>query len=587
MASAPAIFEDWVRRFADVVRSADVEGIGALLVADSWWRDLLALRWEFCTLHGVGQITDALRRSLTEHPLTDIRVHTEVAARPAEFGDRVWVEGFFDFRTPLGTGRGVVRLVEDPDGRWRAWTVFTALQELDGLERSLGPRRPMGPEHLYGAHRRESWLDSRIATTSFKHREPQVVIIGAGQGGLAVAANLELMGIDTLAIERNARVGDNWRKRYHSLVLHDPVWANHLPYLPFPASWPVYMSKDKIADWFEFYASTMELNVWTSTELVGSDYDDESGTWTVRLRTKGGERELHPQHLVLATGASGEPNIPDVPGREEFHGVVYHSSEHQSGERMRGRKAVVIGACNSAHDIAQDLYEAGAKVTMVQRSSTYIISQRHGIPIIFGGLYYEDGLPTEYADLLNAATPWPIVQEFARGNTERIRQIDRALLDRLEKVGFKLNFGVDGGGLMSHAIRTQGGYYVDVGCSELVATRKIAVAQGAGVASFTPSGVALTDGRNLDADLVVFATGYTNMRDTAPRLFGDRIADRCRPALGLDELHEINTLWRDSGQPGLWFMGGPLAWTRIYSQYLALQIAAIQAGLRPGTLEPG
>lgn len=578
---ADRIFRSWLVGFGHALETGAVGSVVETLIADSWWRDLLALSWDFTTTHGAESIGAMLAGRLGEAQIFEVAPDDGVPAQLRTGAGRTWIEGFFEFRTTVATGRGVARLVVGDGGHWRGWTILTSAYELNGHEPALGRRRPLGPRHLYGRHAQENWLDRRIESSSYRTSDPQVVVIGAGQGGLAVAANLGLMGIDALLIDKGARIGDGWRTRYHSLVLHDPVWANHLPHLPFPRSWPVFMSKDKIADWFEFYASAMELNVWTSTELVASRYDDESQTWVLRLKTLGGERELRPKHVVLATGASGETYTPDIPGADRYRGEVYHSSRHRSGERMRGRRAVVIGACNSAHDIAQELYEAGARVTMVQRSSTYIMSQRNGIPVIFGGLYSEDGLPTEYADLLNSATPWPLVQEFAREQTVEIAERDRPLLDRLEAAGFKLNYGVDGGGLMSYAMRTAGGYYIDVGCSELIANREIAVKQGAGVAEFTPSGITLEDGTTLDADLVVFATGYSNMRETARRLFGDDVAERCEPVLGLDAGDEIRTLWRDSGQPGLWFMGGPLAWTRIYSRYLALQIVGVEAGYRP------
>ena len=118
---------------------------------------------------------------------------------------------------------------------------------------------------------RQSWLERREAEREFSDTEPQVVVVGAGQGGLTVAARLGQLGVDTLVVERNDRVGDNWRKRYHSLVLHDPVWYDHLPYLPFPDHWPVFTPKDKLADWFESYAAAMELNVWTGTEFLGGE----------------------------------------------------------------------------------------------------------------------------------------------------------------------------------------------------------------------------------------------------------------------------------------------------------------------------
>lgn len=584
---ADGTFRRWLSGLANALETRDSRLLGEVLIAESWWRDLLALSWDFTTVHGAPAIVAMVASRLDAVQIVNVLPDEAVPARLQTAGGRTWIEGFFDFQTKVATGRGVARLVVGDGGDWQGWTILTSAHELKGHEPALGHRRPLGPRHLYGRHAQENWLDRRIESSSYRTSDPQVVVIGAGQAGLAVAANLGLMGVDTLVIDKGARIGDGWRTRYHSLVLHDPVWANHLPHLPFPRSWPVFMSKDKIADWFEFYASAMELNVWTSTELVGSRYDDETDTWIVRLRTLGGERELRPKHVVLATGASGAPYTPDIPGADRYRGEVYHSSRHRSGERMRGRRTVVIGACNSAHDIAQDLYEAGARVTMVQRSSTYIMSQRNGIPVIFGGTYSEDGLPTEYADLLSSATPWPLVQEFAREHTADIAAQDRPLLDRLEAAGFKLNYGVDGAGLMSYAIRTAGGYYIDVGCSELIANREILVKQGAAVAEFTPSGIALDDGTTLDADLVVFATGYENMRETARRLFGDEVADRCQPVLGLDAGDEIRTLWRDSGQPGLWFMGGPLAWTRIYSRYLALQIAGVEASYRPKRRDDG
>lgn len=581
--NADAIFADWFDRFTTALESSDTAALSQLIAPDGWWRDLLALTWNLTTRHGADSIEPMLKEALGTVLVSNVRIDDEIAPRliqPSE--DVAWIEGFYTFETASVTGRGVVRLVS-VDGEWRAWTILTAVEDLKGYERALGTRRPEHPSRGPGSHvedTRKNWREQRTAKVAFENSQPDVVIIGAGQGGLAVAANLGLLGVDTLVLEKNERVGDSWRKRYRSLVLHDPVWADHLPYLPFPASWPIYTAKDKIADWLEFYASSMELNVWTSTELLSSAYDDATSSWTIRVRTENGERELRPRHVILSTGAAGEPNIPEIPGVRDFHGEVYHSSRHQSGGAWKGRKAVVVGACNSGHDIAQDLYESGAEVTLVQRSSTYIMSQKYGIPIIFGGLFFEGGLPTQYADLLSSAFPWPVVEDFGVGQTQAIAALDKELLDRLEAVGFKLNFGPNNGGLMPYALRNGGGYYINVGASELIADAKISVAQGSGVAKFTPTGIELDDGRAIEADLVVLATGYTNMRETARRLFGDAVADRCELVLGVGEDHELGALWKETGQPGFWFMGGPLAWVRIYSKYLALQIKGELVGLR-------
>ena len=148
----------------------------------------------------------------------------------------------------------------------KAFTLLTTLDELKGHEEPVNDRRPKGVRH--GAFRdRVTWAESRVreATELGYTVQPEVLIIGGGQGGIALGARLRQLGVPTIIVERNERPGDSWRKRYKSLALHDPVWYDHLPYLPFPASWPVFSPKDKIGDWLEMYAKVMELNYWGST----------------------------------------------------------------------------------------------------------------------------------------------------------------------------------------------------------------------------------------------------------------------------------------------------------------------------------
>ena len=161
----------------------------------------------------------------------------------------------------------------------RAWTLCTSLQELTGFEELIGPRRASGPSDLrdFG---RENWLDHRRKAAAYADRDPAVLVIGAGQAGLSIAARLGVLGVDTLMVDRNARIGDNWRNRYHSLTLHNEVFVNDLPYLPFPPNCPIYISKDKLANWLEFYAEAMELNCWMSTEFISGAYDEKAGRWT-------------------------------------------------------------------------------------------------------------------------------------------------------------------------------------------------------------------------------------------------------------------------------------------------------------------
>lgn len=577
-ASSQEVFEWWHGEFCAAMESGAVDRVLDLVSEDCYWRDLLALTWDLGTFHGTAAIREMLSGTLHAAAPSTFGLDTGHAPRAVPGAGGTTIEGFYLFETPTAWCRGVAKLVER-DGQWRATSVMTGVEDVKGHERAVGERRPTGPRHLDDASSKRNWKDRRDESATFADREPDVVVIGAGQGGLAVAANLGLMGVDTLILEKSERVGDGWRKRYHSLVLHDPVWADHLPYLTFPTSWPIYSAKDKIADWFEFYARAMELNVWTNAEMRESSYDEATGRWTLRILTTDGERVVHPMDVILATGAAAEVNLPEIPGRDSFGGISYHSSAHVSGADWSGKKAVVIGAGNSAHDIAQDLYEAGAETTMVQRSSTHIVSQEFGIPAIFGANFTETGPPTEYADLLACSTPWPQVLELAVEGTRQTKENDARLLASLEAVGFALNDGPNGTGLLGFALEKGGGYYIDVGCSRLIASQKVKLAAGSGLAEFTPTGVRLEDGRELDADVVVLATGYKNMRETARRLFGDGVADRCPDVLGIGADGEIGGLYRRTGVAGFWFMAGPLAWVRIYSKHLALQIVATQKGV--------
>ena len=576
----------WLARFGAALEERDSGAVEGLFLPDGWWRDLLAFTWDLRTFSGSRAIAEAFRSTLdTIRPsrfgLTPGKDPALVEPAP---GMR-WVQAFFDFETAIGRGVGFLRLMPagtEPSAPWKAWTVLTTLDELKGFEEPSGPRRAHGVAH--GEHRgRRSWLEQRRDEQSLTGGDPTVVVVGAGQGGLTIAARLKQLGVDTLVVERNPRVGDNWRNRYRSLVLHDPVWYDHLPYLPFPAHWPVFTPKDKLADWFESYASAMELNVWVGAEFLGGDYDnDDAGRWVVRIHQPDGtERTLRPRHVVLATGINGVPHVPEIPGTSDFAGVWCHSSDHISGRNFAGRRAVVVGSGTSGHDIAQDFYEQGVDVTLVQRSSTYVLSSKNGIAVLLGGLYEEGGPPVEDADLMLSSFPFPVVGRQHVGATKVLAEMDAELLAGLEGAGFKLDFGEDGSGLFMKLLTRGGGYYIDVGASTLIADGKIKLKQGVGIERLEPDGVVFTDGTTLRADIVVLATGYQNMRESARALLGDDVADRCQPVWGLDHEGELRTIWRRSGHPGLWFMGGNLQQARTYSKFLALQIKAIEEGLIP------
>lgn len=578
--SADEIAAAWLERFGRALEDADVDALAGLFATDCWWRDTLALTWDLRSLHGWEQI-----RPVVEERAHQTGFHTfalapgKTPALVAPEGAEPWVQAFFVFETEVAHGRGVVRLIHE-DGEWRAWTVLTDMEDLIGHEESFTKLADAGNhEYTDAVEGRLTFPEWREKQREFADQDPTVLVIGAGHSGLMLAARLEHLGLPTLVVDRQERLGDNWRRRYHSLALHDAYWASQFPYLPFPNNWPVFTPKDMIADWIEAYAWILQLRTWTRTEVLKADYDASQKRWTVRLRREGEELTLRPKHLVFATGNSGDAWMPDVPGAERFRGEIVHSSRHEGGESVRGKKVVVVGSATSAHDIAQDAYEMGAaSVTMVQRGDTYIMTAKNGTPIFYRDAYSETAPPVDEADMLFTGTPYRLHARLARGATKTIAELDRPLLDALEEAGFGLTYGEDWGGLLPISLVRAGGYYIDKGCCQLVADRKIRLQRGE-IAELTETGVVYSDGTVEEADIVAFATGWLNMREAARPICGDAVTDRISLVWGLDDEGELRSTFRQSGHPNLWFFAGAFMQCRPHSKHTALQILGVELGL--------
>jgi len=572
------ITERWLAQFERALGEGDDALLQTLFHADSHWRDVLALTWRIITVNGAGAILRELRKHGEEARPRSFKVPSHRASpRTVTRAGTESIEAIFTFETTEGRGSGVVRLRPEPDDAPKAWTLLTALDEIKGHEEELGRSLPQGKPYSRDFHG-PNWLDNRQAATGYTGRDPAVLVVGGGQAGLSAAACLTQLGIDTLIVDREKRIGDNWRKRYHALVLHNQVHVNHLPYMRFPPNWPAYIPKDKIAGWFEAYAESMELNYWTATEFEGGSYDQKSGRWSVVLqRADGSKREMHPRHIVLATGVSGIPNVPDIPTLRNFSGKVLHSSQYDEGDAWKGKNVLVIGSGNSGHDIAQDLYSSGAKVTLVQRSSTLIVNVEPSAQLPYA--LYDEGPSLEDCDLITASIPLAVAKRSHILLTQQAKDLDKDLLDGLERKGFKLDFGEDGTGWQFKYLTRGGGYYFNVGCSDLIVKGEIGVAQFSDIASFVADGAQMRSGRTIPADLVVLATGYKGQEHLVGKLFGDEVATRVGPIWGFDDGDELRNMFTRTPQPGLWFIAGSFAQCRIYSKYLALEIKASEIGL--------
>ncbi len=575
--------QDMLDSLNAALEEGDAQAASALFATDSYWRDLIAVTWNLKTVEGPAEVQDMLAAQLK---------HTKPGGFAIQKGELPGEDGgvitaWITFETAAGRGWGLMRL---KDGR--IWTLLTAMQELKGFEENRGTRRPMGAEHG-AAKNRKSWKENREAEAAELGYtdQPYTVIIGGGQGGIALGARLRQLGVPTIVLDKHDRPGDQWRSRYKSLCLHDPIWYDHLPYIKFPDNWPVFTPKDKVGDWLEMYTKVMEINYWTRSEVQKASFDEASGTWEVKVNRGGEEVTLRPTQLVLATGMSGKANLPSFPGMESFKGTIQHSSQHEGPDAWTGKKVVVVGSNNSAHDICAALWEADADVTMVQRSSTHIVRSDTLMDIGLGALYSEEavagGMTTEKADMVFASLPYRIMHEFQIPLYDQMRERDAEFYAGLEKAGFDLDWGDDGSGLFMKYLRRGSGYYIDVGASQLIIDGEVKLVKGQ-VERFDETGVVLADGTHLDADLVVMATGYGSMNGWAADLISQEVADKVGKVWGLGSdttkdpgpwEGEQRNMWKPTQQQNLWFHGGNLHQSRHYSLYLALQLKARMEGL--------
>ena len=570
-------------KFDAALAAGDVETVGKMFAPECYWRDLVSFTWNIRTLEGRDEITAMLRACQAK-----VGPHNWALAENETVTETDGVtEAWFTFETEVGRGYGLMRFKQEG-----IWTLLTTLVELKGHEEHQGFTRPRGAAH--GVHPgAKTWKERRDEETAAlgKTVQPYVVIIGGGQGAIGLGARLRQLDVPTIIVEKNAKPGDSWRKRYKSLCLHDPVWYDHLPYIDFPKNWPVFSPKDKIADWLEMYARVMELNYWGSTTAKHAKYDPAKKEWTVTVERDGREIILRPKQLVFATGMSAKPNMPGFKGMESFKGEQHHSSAHPGPDACKGKRVVVIGSNNSAHDICAALWENGVDVTMVQRSSTHIVRSEPLMEIGLGDLYSERavraGMTTNKADLIFASLPYRIMPALQKPVYDRIRKLDAKFYAALERAGFKLDFGDDESGLFMKYLRRGSGYYIDVGASQLIIEGKIKLASGQ-VEAITPEGARLDSGKLIPADVIVYATGYSSMNGFVEDLCGKAMAEKVGKVWGLGSdttkdpgpwEGEQRNVWKPTQQDALWLHGGNLHQSRHYSQFLALQLKARQVGI--------
>ncbi|KAH8664907.1 hypothetical protein BGZ61DRAFT_367151 [Ilyonectria robusta] len=604
-----AIAESFVNSFAKVIESQDVDAIVDFIYRDGYWKDVELLTWDIRSLHGHDLIRPMLKVRLPKTEIKNIKLNDQIPPSLETLGDDLsFIIIHLEFDFLHGTGVGVMRLspfmaktgsaaeLADVDS-WKIYTIGTALETVQGWDAESGDKMryqhakvhdPLGQGRAYEEIRQ----DELQGNEGF---DPTVVIVGAGHTGLAMAARCKVLGIPHLIIEKEDRAGYSWASRYATLSLHGPTFTNHLPCLPFPHWFPVFMPAPQLARFLQSYADIMDLNIWTKSEIDGRNavYDEEQGRWTVSVtREDGTKRVLHPRHLMIATGISGTlPSIPKVPGMAEFEkngGLVVHSSRHRTGPDWKGKKCIVVGAATSAHDISYELSEKGCEVTMIQRSATHVMSVEKSVRHFFRSRELTNrrgGLPVELLDQTNFLRhPFPVEYELLPRGQTKARELDRDLLESLKKVGYRLHDGYHGGGAYSMFLFDQGGFYWDTGCCQLIADKTVRLVHSE-IDRFTKDGVVYKDSTSQEADVVIFATGYMNSKGAIQALMGDEMAKKCHERwekgnaffLGPEGESIIN--YCPLPQKGLYSMFHQFSFTRFQSARLALRIKAEELGI--------
>ena len=573
--SAESTAQAWLSDLSAAFASADVAALAALFGGECFWRDILAFTWDLHTTSGARAIAERIVPTLAAMQPRNLRLASgRTPPRIVTRAGTTCLEAIITFETSVGPCSGVVRLVTE-GGRPRAWSLSTVLDEIRGHEDVANGKRWQNVDwkRNFGG---ENWADRRRQAAAYADRDPAVLVVGAAQAGLMAAARLSMLGVDTLVIDREQRLGDRGggattRSRCTTRpgsITSRTCRSRARGRCSFP---------DMLANWFELYAEAMELNVWTGTELVSADYDEAARRWTVTMkRADGSERVMRPRHVVFCNGVSTIPKWPTLPGLDSFAGTVRHSGDYGSGLDWTGKRALVLGTGTSGHDVAQDLAVSGAEVSIIQHGATLVVSLKEAqAPYAL----YDEDISFEDCDLIAVSSPYPVYERAHQQITKNNAEADRALLDGLRKRGFRLTSGPRGTGWQIMYQNRGGGYYFDAGCSQMIVDGRVGFIRFDDIERFCPEGARMRDGTIHPADLIVLATGYLGQKEAVRPILGDAITERIGPVWGFDEEGELAGMWRPTGQPGLWFLAGGLAQCRIFSKVLALQIKARELGI--------
>ncbi len=574
--------QSWLDAFSEALKTGDVSVLDELFLEKSYWRDLLSLTWDTQQFWGLASFDDELLRCARRVSISNLQIDP-LRTAPRIVGQAGFesLEFFFEFDTAAGRNKGFAILVHDGSAKlgFRARQLATQLVALTCAPEPQARHAMQGHDPAYPG---QTWGEHLADKSSFRDRDPDVLIVGGGHSGLSAGARFERMGVSYLIVDKHKEAGDVWRTRYEALALHTHTAANDLPYISLPEHWGSYTPKDQWADWLKSYVKLMNLNYWSSTEFLGGIFNQTTGCWTVRLRLADGSiRSMMPKHIVMAVGGVGsQPRIPAFPGLKSFEGEVIHSTAYKSGTAYNGKNVMVVGTSTSGHDIALDLYRKGAKVTMLQRGAACVVNisevDRLSADFLNGKMSKDEADQRRSANAI-----LPLLIERTQALTVITEREHAELYAGLRKAGMKLTIGHDKTGWLMKLFRDLAGYYINVGCSDVIAAGGIKIVQSDEVVQFAPGGAQLTDGSVLPLDAIILATGFLNVSADIRELFGEEVAQKVGHIGGVGADGEPRNLCRPTGQAHLWMIVGGIIDARKSSPLLAFQIKAQMEGLVP------
>ncbi|KAI2778207.1 hypothetical protein F4815DRAFT_494773 [Daldinia loculata] len=560
--------------FSNALLSNDVKRLASCFHTEqAYWRDIVALTSHLRTFSTPSTVAAAL---LHTKGLRGISNDVEIIG-DAHFVEISPVMMFIDcgisFRTTSPALSCVGKMLLLPvksnaatdSVSWKIWALSTWVENIVGH-----------PENEMGLSTPKRDLDGLDII------ETDVLIVGAGSSGLMTAARLKALGVESVVIDRNAQIGDNWRNRYDCLKFHVPTSSCEMPYAYYGKELqsPYRLNKHDVAEHLVQYATNFHLNVILSTTIGSTSFNTLEKKWTVKLKAADGSlgKTIISKHFVQASGiGSQKPYLPALEDQHTFKGLSIHSAYFRNAQSLleQGiRSVAIIGSANTAFDIIQDCHAVGLNTTMVARSPTYVYPYEYVVNPHGFGAY--DSLPLEVAD----------------------RLMDRYL--SLAKAGFPVFDSRDPSvDIQNILVERGGGHYVDVGGTNLIAEGKVAVRGRVEPVGYTETGLRLSDGSVLDTDAVILCTGFADkdVRTVALGVLGEAdpgmtnktdvlgpkdIVARLDATWGVDAEGEVRGVWkRHLRMENYWVMGGVIQQQRWWSRPMAQQIKLALEGHLP------